>query len=155
MAEETLLRKFLPKEVIDGLPDALKQSLEEALRGMNEYRNQYKRHIKTIYQGKQGKNQLFLTHIDGDVRFAQQHNLRELVNLAAHCIVIGDREMLDIFVIRPLKEGRSGMSIDDVEAYCHALSRREQADTTPEQEKTYLRILVKELKTFVHYSIDR
>ncbi|MCY7324318.1 MAG: hypothetical protein LH660_21585 [Phormidesmis sp. CAN_BIN36] len=151
MAEETLLRKFLPKEVIDGLPDALKQDLEEALRGMNEYRNKYKGRIKTIYQNKQGNNQLFLTQIDGDMELAQQHNLKELVNLAAHCIVIGDREMLDIFVIRPLQEGRSGISIEDVEAYCYSLSRREQAGTTPEQEKTYLRILVKELRTFVQH----
>lgn len=149
MAEETLLRNFLPKEVVDGLPDALKQYLEEALKGMNEYRNKYKKRIKEVYQSKLNNNQLFLTDIRGDVELAQQHNLEELVNLAAHCIVIGDREMLDIFVVQPLKEGHSGIKIEDVEAYCYALSRRQEADTTPEQEKAYLRIMIKEFRAFI------
>ncbi len=155
MAEETLLRSFLPKEVVDGLPDALKQDLEEALKGMNEYRNKYKRRIKTIYQGKQSTDQLFLTHINGNVELAQQHNLKELVSLAAHCIVIGDREILDTFVVQPLREGRLGISTEDIGAYCYSLSGREQSDTTPEQEKAYLRILIKELQTFVQHPVNR
>jgi DNA-binding protein YbaB len=145
MNEENLLRR-LPQDVVDRLPQSLKQDLEEQLQKMEEYRAQYKKRIKQYFQSEEEKQKLFFSEFNGSLELAQKSNLSRLVELAAHCIVIGDQEILESFVISPLKEGKSQMRTEDIGAYCYALNEREKLSSTPEQEKTYLRILVKELQ---------
>lgn len=145
MGEENLLRR-LPQEVVDRLPQSLKQDLEEQLQKMETYRAQYKERIKKYFQDEERNQNLFHSTLEGSLERAEKHNLARLVELVAHCIVIGDQEILESFVIRPLKEGKSQMKSEDIGAYCYALSNREKSNSIPEQEKTYLRILIKELQ---------
>lgn len=107
---------------------------------------QYKELAKQRLQVEVERRNLFCLVINGSLELAQKHNLARLAELANHSAVIGNRELLDTFVLTPVKEGRSCLRPEDIGAYCYALDSRANLDSVTEQEKVYLRILINELQ---------
>lgn len=140
MDEELLLEKTF-ESLFNLFPSNAQKQLGELRAQMEESRKQYKEIINQHYE----KNSPFLPN-----RVATDANIRDdlarFIELAAHCIVVGDADILYTWIIKPLKEGRSKLASDNLAAYKHSLSLRENSSTTPRQEKIYLKILIEELE---------